>query len=600
MMILRLAMVQMNAVVGDLEGNTRAICRWMREAKKANADIVVFPELAVSGYPPEDLLLMPQFLRDVHHMQNRIAKASKGLLTVVGSVATPHDLKLHVNSKSERHDQSERQKPLNVAWVLANGRLIGSYAKHKLPNYGVFDEQRYFQEGMANTMVCLGSVRIGINICEDMWFADGPARTQVRPGGAHVILNLNASPYHVGKMQTRQRMLASRAKEYRVYVSYTNMVGGQDELVFDGNSLILDPRGQLIARAKAFEEDLLLTDLQIPKPAQKNVLGVPKISPAQKRVGISFLSIPWQPSHSKPLVPSVGKISSSMAETEEIYRALVLGVRDYVGKNSFSKVVVGISGGIDSALTALIARDALGTSKVVGVMMPSPYTSLASRQDSKDLAKRLGIALLNLPITFLFKTFLRQLRPLFEKHPVDTTEENLQARIRGTLLMALSNKFGYLVLTTGNKSEMSVGYATLYGDMAGGFAVIKDIPKMRVFQLARWRSDVQATNFDPVSIPERIHSRAPSAELKANQTDQDSLPPYPQLDAILQAYVENNHPKSRIVKSGYSVRAVQKVMRLVDQSEYKRRQAPIGIKITARALGKDRRMPITNRYITKV
>jgi NAD+ synthase (glutamine-hydrolysing) len=294
------------------------------------------------------------------------------------------------------------------------------------------------------------------------------------------------------------------------------------------------------------------------------------------------------------------KLSSSITEQEEIYRALVLGVRDYARKNSFSQVLVGISGGIDSALTALIARDALGASKVVGVMMPSPYTSSVSKQDSKALAKGLGITMLNIPITTLFKTFLRQLRPLFLDYPVDTTEENLQARIRGTLLMALSNKFGYLVLTTGNKSEMSVGYATLYGDMAGGFAVIKDIPKMRVYQLAQWRSDYQDTDFERVSIPKRIHSRAPSAELKANQTDQDSLPPYPQLDAILQAYIENNQSKRTIVKSGFPVHAVQKVLRLVDQSEYKRRQSPIGIKITARALGKDRRMPITNRYFPKV
>jgi len=327
---------------------------------------------------------------------------------------------------------------------------------------------------------------------------------------------------------------------------------------------------------------------------------LPTILPSQKRVGISFIRIPWQPSHSKAVAPLDEKLSSSMTEPEEIYRALVLGVRDYVRKNSFSHVLVGISGGIDSALTALIARDALGACKVVGVMMPSPYTSSASKQDSKTLAKRLGIALRNIPITPLFKTFLRQLRPLFEGCAIDTTEENLQARIRGTLLMALSNKFGYLVLTTGNKSEMSVGYATLYGDMAGGFAVIKDIPKMRVYQLAQWRNDYQDTDFDRVSIPKRIHSRAPSAELKANQTDQDSLPPYPQLDAILQAYVENNLPKSRIVQSGHSERAVQKVVRLVDQSEYKRRQAPIGIKITGRALGKDRRMPITNRYLPKV
>ena len=600
MMRLRLAMVQMNPVVGDLEGNTRAICRWIREAKKAKADVVVFPELAVSGYPPEDLLLMPQFLGDIHGKQNRIAKASHGIMAVVGSVADPQKLQGATMAKSERMEQSARSKPLNVAWVFADGRVEGVFAKHKLPNYGVFDEQRYFQEGKTNPIFCLGSVRIGINICEDIWFADGPARTQVKYGGAQVILNLNASPYHVGKTHIRQRMLAARAKEHGVFVSYTNMVGGQDELVFDGNSLMFDPRGQLIARAKAFEEDLLLTDLQIPHVDHHHHKGLSTVTSSQKKAGIAFLHIPWQPLPINPQVSSVGTIASSMAETEEIYRALVLGVRDYARKNSFSSVVIGISGGIDSALTALIARDALGASSVLGVMMPSPYTSSASRQDSKALAKRLGITLLNLPITGLFKAFLRQLRPLFVDRPVDTTEENLQARIRGTLLMALSNKFGHLVLTTGNKSEMSVGYATLYGDMAGGFAVIKDIPKMQVYQLARWRSHVQAAGFDEVSIPERIHSRAPSAELKANQTDQDSLPPYPQLDAILHAYVEKNHPKSRIVQAGYPVRAVQKVIRLVEQSEYKRRQAPIGIKITSRAFGKDRRMPITNRYLPKI
>ena len=599
-MILRLAMVQMNAVVGDLGGNTRAICRWIREAKKAKADVVVFPELAVSGYPPEDLLLLPQFLRDVHLMQNPIAKASNGLMVVVGSIAGPNSLKPKKSSKSKSNDPSERQKPLNAAWVFAKGLLVGSYAKHKLPNYGVFDEQRYFQEGIANPIFCLGSVRIGINICEDIWFPDGPAQTQVKHGGAHVILNLNASPYHIGKTRTRLRMLAARAREHRVFVGYTNMVGGQDELVFDGNSLVLDPRGQLMARGRAFEEDLLLNDLHIPSEKNRELKRLPTVLPAQKRVGISFIRIPWHPSRSKAVARLDEKLVSPMTEAEEIYRALVLGVRDYARKNSFSQVVVGISGGIDSALTALIARDALGASKVVGVMMPSPYTSSVSKQDSTALAKGLGINMLNIPITTLFKTFLRQLRPLFLDYPVDTTEENLQARIRGTLLMALSNKFGYLVLTTGNKSEMSVGYATLYGDMAGGFAVIKDIPKMRVYQLAQWRSDYQDTDFERVSIPKRIHSRAPSAELKANQTDQDSLPPYPQLDAILQAYIENNQSKRTIVKSGFPVHAVQKVLRLVDQSEYKRRQSPIGIKITARALGKDRRMPITNRYFPKV
>ncbi len=592
MMKLRLAMAQMNAVVGDLEGNTRAICRWIREAKRAKADVVVFPELAVSGYPPEDLLLMPQFLRDVCRNQQRIAKISNDLMAVVGSVGMP--------AKGISHPVSsiETKKPLNVAWVFGEGRLVGSYAKQKLPNYGVFDEQRYFQESTENSIFCLGSIRIGISICEDIWFPDGPAWGQVKRGGAQIILNMNASPYHIGKTRSRRRMLVERAKTYRVFVSYTNMVGGQDELVFDGNSVVYDPQGQRIAQAKAFEEDLILTDLEIFNSGQQ-LPRWRKPPPAKKKAGIFFVNIPWKNGDSKKMLSPAEKMPCSMSESEEIYRALVLGVKDYARKNLFSKVVVGISGGIDSALTALIARDALGPEAVVGVMMPSPYTSSISKYDSKILAKNLEIDLLNIPITNLFKPFLRALRPFFKGYSVNTTEENLQARIRGTLLMALSNKFGYLVLTTGNKSEMSVGYATLYGDMAGGFAVIKDIPKMRVYQLARWRSEWHGQDFDRVRIPERIHVRAPSAELRANQEDQDSLPPYPELDAILEAYIEHNYSKSKIVTLGYAVQTVKKVIQLVDSSEYKRRQAPVGIKITARALGKDRRMPITNRYVPK-
>ncbi len=600
MMKLRLAMIQMNAVVGDLEGNTRIICQWIREAKKAKADVVVFPELAVTGYPPEDLLFMPEFLRDVDRMRNRMAKVSGGIMAVVGSVARQGEIILTPHFQLIRPDSTDGQKPLNVAWIFEGGRLVGGYAKQKLPNYGVFDEQRYFQEGKTNPVVALGAVRIGINICEDIWFHDGPVCTQVKHGGADFILNINASPYHIGKTQDRQRMLAQRAKEHGVFVSYTNMVGGQDELVFDGNSLVVDPSGEIMAAGRSFEEDLLLTDLPIvtkpKKPSKRFVAN----SSAQKKRGISFIQIPWSYSRSQDLSHAVHDSLVSMTEPEEIYRALVLGVRDYVRKNEFSNVVVGISGGIDSALTALIARDALGASKVVGVMMPSPYTSSMSKHDSKLLAKNLGIDLLNLPINTIFKAYLKELQPLFKRFSVNVTEENLQARIRGTLLMALSNKFGYLVLTTGNKSEMSVGYATLYGDMAGGFAVIKDIPKMRVYELARWRSGYQGSDFDQMSIPERIQVRAPSAELKANQTDQDSLPAYPELDAILQAYVEKNQSKKTIAKFGYSERVVQKVLRLVERSEYKRRQSPIGIKITARALGKDRRMPITNRYFPRV
>jgi len=592
-MMLRLAMVQMNAVVGDLEGNTRAICRWIREARKAKADVVVFPELAVCGYPPEDLLLIPKFLLDIHRMRDRIAKVTTGIMAVVGAVNEPDRPAQH----PIRDPGPDRRKPLNAAWILVNGHVKKSYAKCKLPNYGVFDEERYFQPGRISPVYCLGPLRIGINICEDIWFADGPASRQATYGGAHLILNINASPYHVGKTQSRERVLAARAKAHDVMVSYTNMVGGQDELVFDGNSLVMDSTGLVLARAKAFEEDLLLTDLQIPSSRERIPKGLGTGSGTKvDDVRVPRIRIGWTPRRPKSVASCVPIMTPAIEESEEIYRALVLGVKDYVRKNAFSKVLVGISGGIDSALTAVIARDALGASNVMGVMMPSPYTSQESRQDARQLGKNLGIGLLNLSITSVFKVFLRLLRKSFRGRKTDTTEENLQARIRGTLLMALSNKFGYLVLTTGNKSEMSVGYATLYGDMAGGFAVIKDVPKTKVYQLSRWRSEYRGSHFERVIIPERIQVRAPSAELKPDQTDQDTLPPYPVLDAILQAYVEDNYSRTRIVRMGYDAHVVRKVMGMVDHSEYKRRQAPVGIKITPRALGKDRRMPITNRY----
>jgi len=555
-MMLRLAMVQMNAVVGDLEGNTRTICGWIREARKAKADVVVFPELAVCGYPPEDLLLMPQFLFDISRMQDRIAKVTTGIMAVVGSVMESDRPAQHP-IRDSGHD---RRKPLNAAWVLVNGQVKRSYAKCKLPNYGVFDEERYFQPGRTSPVYCLGSLRIGINICEDIWFADGPASRQAAYGGAHLVLNLNASPYHVGKTQNRERMLAVRAKANDVMVSYTNMVGGQDELVFDGNSLVMDSTGLVLARAKAFEEDLLLTDLMIPSKRK----GLGKASGVDgDGVRIPMIRVSWTPTWPKSGAPGVPRLTPVIGELEEIYRALVLGVRDYVRKNGFSKVLVGISGGIDSALTAVIARDALGPFNVMGVMMPSPYTSRESREDARRLGKKLGFDVRHLSITSVFKVFLRVLGKSFQGCQADTTEENLQARIRGTLLMALSNKFGYLVLTTGNKSEMSVGYATLYGDMAGGFAVIKDIPKTKVYQLTRWRSEYRGSDFERVIIPERIQVRPPSAELRADQTDQDTLPPYPVLDAILQAYVEENESMGRIVKMGYDSHVVRTVMGMV-------------------------------------
>lgn len=587
MTTLRLAMVQMNSLVGDLRGNAQAIDGWLKEAKLAKADLVVFPELALPGYPPEDLLLLGEFLRDVRQYSARLAKKTRGLMAVIGSVDEGS-----VGAKSTDGDRVS-SKPLNVAWIMADGRMQGTYAKQKLPNYGVFDEQRYFQAGQRATVFRLGKANIGVNICEDIWFANGPIRDQVILGGANLTVNINASPYHTGKTHERQSMLADRAKAHRVYVSYTNMVGGQDELVFDGNSLVVDPMGQVIARGKPFEEDFLLVDITLTDPPRRPAR--PNRS-SGKTARVFRINVPWKASGASRVALKPVKVLPPLHESEEIYRALVLGVADYVRKNRFSRALIGISGGIDSALTAAIARDALGASHVVGVMMPSRYTSTESLQDSKALAKNLGIRLLNLPISKLFQAYLQLLEKPFLGSAPDTTEENLQARIRGTLLMALSNKFGDLVLTTGNKSEMSVGYATLYGDMAGGFAVIKDVPKTLVYQLAQWRSQYEGGVFDKIVIPERIHTRAPSAELKPDQTDQDTLPPYPILDGILEAYVEENQSPASIVRSGYASKLVHRVMRMVDMSEYKRRQAPVGIKISPRALGKDRRMPITNRY----
>ena len=590
MSIVRLAMIQMNAVVGDVENNTRAIRGWMKEAKKAKADIVVFPELAVCGYPPEDLLLMPQFLREIARMQKPLENATKGIVAIVGGVTEADS----VPGKRSRKT-AEPEKPFNSAWVFAGGHFRGCYHKCKLPNYGVFDEERYFQPGTSAPVFQMGSSRLAINICEDIWYTDGPARAQVRTGGAQLVVNMNASPYHVRKTDNRMALLAERAQENRVFVSYTNMVGGQDELVFDGNSLIVDPSGEVVSHALAFQEDMLVTDLDLTRLRGKSKTTRTSRQAVSKKS--LCVSLGWKPALHHRKNPCPIRLAEDMDQDEEIYRALVLGVRDYVRKNTFAKVLVGISGGIDSALTAAIACDAIGSSNVIGVFMPSPYTSSISRKDAKALSTNLGFLMHSLPIAKLFQQFRHMLQPVFGDRPSDTTEENLQARIRGTLLMALSNKFGYLVLTTGNKSEMSVGYATLYGDMAGGFAVIKDVPKTRVFRLAEWRNGYRGRDFGPMNIPKNIQTRPPSAELKPDQTDQDTLPPYPELDAILQAYVEENWSKTKMREAGFKARVIDRVIRMVDLSEYKRRQAPLGIKITARALGKDRRMPITNRFL---
>jgi NAD+ synthase (glutamine-hydrolysing) len=585
----RIAMVQMNPTVGDVAGNIRRITGWLREAKQAGADLVAFPELAITGYPPEDLLLKPGFLRENGRALQEIVRGSRGLPVVVGCVGE----RALSESKAGRPMvvTAGRHELTNAAAVIAGGRLVATYAKHYLPNYGVFDESRYFHPGRRVPVVVLGGVAVGVNICEDIWFPEGPTRAQAA-AGADVIVNINASPFHVGKSRMREQMLATRARENGVIVTYTNMVGGQDELVFDGNSLILDQAGDVVLRGKAFEEDLLVADLNVAAVARGRLAqGRKKWGGGRARAPVDrvIVSRSLRATRHPRLVPDG---ASPLEPLEEVYRALTTGVRDYVAKNGFTRVVIGLSGGIDSALTAVIAVDALGASNVLGLFMPSPYTSRESREDVAELASRLRIETRTLPITEPFEAYLRSLAPSFKGRRPDITEENLQARIRGNLLMAFSNKFGHLVLATGNKSEMSVGYATLYGDMAGGFAVIKDVPKTMVYELARLRNRRDHRDV----IPKRVFERPPTAELKPDQKDEDTLPPYAVLDPILKAYVEEDRAPDEIVEMGFDRQTVARVVAMVDRSEYKRRQAPIGIKITHRAFGKDRRMPITNGY----
>jgi len=584
----RIAMVQMNPTVGDLDGNVRRITAWLREAKKAKADLVAFPELAITGYPPEDLLLKPRFIADNWRALQEVVRHCRGLAAVVGYVSQSDG----IDPKPARSSvvSAGAHELYNAAAVIADQKLITTYCKWYLPNYGVFDESRYFHPGRRLPLIRLRGTVVGVNICEDVWLPEGPTGFQAA-AGAEVIVNLNASPFHLGKSRVREQMLATRARENAVVLTYTNAVGGQDELVFDGNSVILDHQGEVIARGKAFEEDLIVADLNMEAVARARRTGRKKLLPRRVASAVEVCAAPL-PSVQKTRVRAVPAVAPVLDPLEEVYRALTLGVRDYVRKNGFTRAVIGLSGGVDSALTAVLAVDALGAENVWGLFMPSPYTSQDSRDDVAEMGKRLAISVRTIPITTMFDTYRHALAETFEGRAPDTTEENLQARIRGNLLMAFSNKFGHLVLTTGNKSELSVGYATLYGDMAGGFAVIKDVPKTMVYGLARLRN-LRGTT--PV-IPKRTLDRPPTAELRPNQKDEDSLPPYEILDPILQAYVEEDRSLEEIVEAGYDRATVARVIAMVDGSEYKRRQAPIGIKITHRALGKDRRMPITNGY----
>jgi NAD+ synthase (glutamine-hydrolysing) len=585
----RIVMAQINPTVGDIGGNTRLLKAWIKEARKAKADLVAFPELAVTGYPPEDLLLKPGFVDDNRCALDEIARECSGIVAVVGYVG--QGAMVREKSGPPSVVSADRHELYNAAAIIAERRLVATYSKWLLPNYGVFDEGRYFHPGRRLSLVGLRGVTIAVNICEDIWFPDGPTRAQAA-AGADVIVNINASPFHMGKSRFREQMLVTRARENGVIVTYTNTVGGQDELIFDGNSVILDQTGEVIARGPAFQEDLIVADLNVEAVVRGRIAhGRKRILSGKAAAVIDRIAVKVSTTKMKR-TRAMPSLAAPLGELEEVYRALVLGVKDYVRKNGFKHVVIGLSGGIDSALTSVIAVDAIGSENVLGLFMPSPYTSRESGEDVAELSRRLNIECRIIAITSTFDAYLKSLAPSFEGKPPDTTEENIQARIRGNILMAWSNKFGHLVLTTGNKSEMSVGYATLYGDMAGGFAVIKDVPKTMVYELAALRNRQGET---PV-IPKRILERPPTAELRPNQKDEDSLPPYALLDPILKAYVEEDRSVEEIITMGYERATVLRVVSLVDRSEYKRRQAPVGIKITHRGLGKDRRMPITNGY----
>src|SRR6266511_4118186 len=587
---LRVALAQINATVGDVDGNAAKVRERIEAARGEGADLVVFPELALSGYPPEDLLLKPHFLDAVGDALEELDESARDIVALVGFPQGADDV-------------------YNAAAVLADGEVKEVYRKIYLPNYGVFDERRYFQVGSEPALIEVNGAAIGLTICEDIW-EPGPPATSEALAGAQVIVNLSASPYHAGKGIEREHMLVQRARDNLAAVVFCNLVGGQDELVFDGHSVAIDQDGELVARAPQFAEALTVCSLDLGAVAAARlrdarhraavlherehgrgpVVTLARLS-VESRVPAGVGASDGGGGEHRPS-PMDGSVARLMEPEEEVYAALTTGLRDYVDKNGFERVVFAISGGIDSALVAVVAVDALGPDRVTAVTMPSPYSSEGTRQDARAIAENLGIALIELPIEDVMQAYERLLAETFEGTEPDITEENVQARIRGNLVMALSNKFGWLVLTTGNKSELSVGYATLYGDMAGGFAVIKDIFKLLVYRLVQWRNEQEGREL----VPSSVIDRPPSAELRPDQLDEDSLPPYETLDRILEAYVERDEGPEQIAEDGIPEEVVTEVVRMVDRAEYKRRQAPPGIKITPKAFGRDRRLPITNRF----
>ena len=570
----RVSLAQINPTVGDVEGNTRRIVDGIAQARALGADLVAFPELAVTGYPPEDLLFKSAFIEANLAALADVTKAARGLTAIVGFV-------------------DRRQDLFNAAAVIHDGALAGVYHKQFLPNYGVFDENRYFQAGREASVFSIGTTSVAVNVCEDLWYPTGPTTPQAL-AGAELIVTINGSPYHAGKAHFRERMIATRAADDVVWLAFVNMVGGQDELVFDGASVIVDPHGRTMARGRQFVEELVTADLDLDAVFRARMQDSRRRKETLDAARAPLISAP--PLRERPERPPISApLAEPLPRVDEVFQALVVGTRDYVRKNGFKRVVIGLSGGIDSSLVAAVAVEALGRENVTGVTMPSPFSSRGTRDDARRLAKNLGIEFMRLPITPVFKGFLKALAEPFKGLKEDVTEENIQARIRGTLLMGLSNKFGWLVLTTGNKSEIAVGYSTLYGDMAGGFAVIKDVPKTLVYELSR---HVNARAGKPV-IPESVLERAPSAELRHEQKDQDTLPPYDVLDAILEAYVEESRGVADLIADGFAPEIVRKVVRMIDTAEYKRRQGPIGVKITPRAFGRDWRLPIVNRFREK-
>ena len=564
--ILRIALAQMNLVVGDFNFNAEKIKQHLKQARRMGADVVLFPELAVTGYPPEDLLLKESFLKQCDKNLKKISRYSKGLTAIIGFA------------------EKKGKVIYNSAALLSDGKHVGTYRKMLLPNYGVFDEKRYFHEGNSPVRFRLKGATLGITICEDLWEDSGPGKILCGQGNVDLLLNISSSPFHKGKGKTREKMIQQRARSYRSHIAYVNLVGGQDELVFDGQSLVVAPDGKIIIQGNSFTEELICSDIVLNPRSQKKLYS---------KTNIRSYQIPASLSKQKKYPPLPVYTYNKKSEVEDIFSALVLGTQDYISKNGFSKVVLGLSGGIDSALTAVVASKALGAKNVIGVLMPSPHSSKGSVQDSLSLAKNLGIQTLTLPIEKAMKAYDQILGKVFKGTDSDLAEENIQARIRGNLLMALSNKKGWMVLATGNKSEFSVGYCTLYGDMAGGFAVIKDVPKIWVYKISHW------VNSKKEIIPESILTKAPSAELRPDQKDTDTLPPYDLLDPILLKYIEEDKSVGKIKVSGLSTADIKRVANLVDASEYKRRQGPPGVKITPKAFGKDRRLPITTNSRSK-